>query len=159
VLWRSGLRVSEALALVPEDLDLVEGTVTILNGKGGRRRVVGLDIGTSLLVDQWLVTRRKLGAGFRSPLFCTLKGGRIDPSYVRHMLPRMARRAGVEKRVHAHGLRHAFAIDLARSGTPLFLIRDSLGHASVATTQTYLSRVGGHEVVEAMRGRNWSMPS
>jgi len=55
--------------------------------------------------------------------------------------------------VHAHGLRHAFAVVLVRTGAPLYVVRDALGHASIATTQVYLSRVGAHEAVEAMRNR------
>jgi site-specific recombinase XerD len=155
VLWRCGLRIGEALALAPKDFDPDAGTLVVQRGKGGRRRVVGVDAGTAALVGRWLETRRKRGiAG--GPLFCTLAGGPIDQSYVRHLLPRLARRAGIERRVHAHGLRHAFAVDMVRSGAPLYVVRDALGHASVATTQVYLSRVGGHEAVEAMRGRAWS---
>ena len=63
----------------------------------------------------------------------------MDQSYVRHLLPRLARKAGIERRVHAHGLRHAFAVDLVRAGAPLYVVRDALGHSSVATTQVYLS--------------------
>ena len=85
-----------------------------------------------------------------------LAGRPMDQSYVRHLLPRLARKAGIERRVHAHGLRHAFAVDLVRSGAPLYVVRDALGHSSVATTDVYLSRVGAHEAVEAMRGREWS---
>ena len=154
VLWRCGLRLGEALALRPKDLDPEAGTLVVQRGKGGRRRVVGVDAGTAALVGRWLETRRKRGiAG--GPLFCTLGGRPMDQSYVRHLLPRLARRAGVERRVHAHGLRHAFAVDLVRSGAPLYVVRDALGHASVATTQVYLSRVGAHEAVDAMRGREW----
>ena len=80
----------------------------------------------------------------------------MDQCYVRHALPRLGRRAGIERRVHAHGLRHAFAVDMVRSGAPLYVVRDALGHASVATTQVYLSRVGAHEAVDAMRSREWS---
>jgi Phage integrase family len=60
--------------------------------------------------------------------------------------------------VHAHGLRHAFAVDLVRSGAPLYVVRDALGHTSIATTQVYLSRVGAHEAVDAMRNRAWLAP-
>ena len=115
-LYRSGLRISEALALTPKDIDLAAGTIVVQHGKGDKRRVVGCDLGTSLLVDQWLLSRRKLGIPTRAPLFCTLQGGEIDTSYVRHLLPRLARKAGIGKRVHAHGLRHAFAVDLHETG-------------------------------------------
>ncbi len=141
-MWRGGLRVSEALTLTPRDVNLVQGTITIVNGNEQRRRVVGIDIGTSLLVDQWLVSRKRLQLASSAPLFCTLKGGKIDPSYVRHLLPRVARRARVDRRVHAHALRHRFAVDLIQEGRDLFTVRDLLGHSSAATTHVCLSRIG-----------------
>lgn len=118
---------------------------------------MGVDPGTIALVGRWIELRRKLGlpAG-GAPLFCSLAGKPLDLSYVRHLLPRLARKAGIQRRVHAHGLRHAFAVDLVRSGAPLYVVRDALGHASIATPQVYLSRVGPHEAVDAMRNRHWS---
>jgi site-specific recombinase XerD len=65
--------------------------------------------------------RRKRGIPGGGPLFCSLAGRPLDLSYVRHLLPRLARRAGIERRAHAHGLRHAFAVDLVRVGAPLYL--------------------------------------
>jgi site-specific recombinase XerD len=117
---------------------------------------VGVDAGTVALVVRWLELRRKRHIPSGGPLFCTLAGRPLDQSYIRHLLPRLASKAGIERRVHAHGLRHAFAVDLVRSGAPLYVVRDALGPASVATTQVYLSRVGAHETVEAMRNRHWS---
>jgi len=156
VMFRCGLRCSELLALMPKDVDAEAGRLTVQCGKNKKRRVVGLDLGTSLVIDQWLVSRKKLGIGSRSPLFCTLQGGPVDSSYLRHALPRLARKAEIDKRVHPHGLRHAFTVSLVRSGAPIYAVRDALGHESIATTQVYLSRVGGHEVVEIMRGREWN---
>ena len=155
VLWRCGLRIGEALALAVKDLDPDSGTLVVQRGKGGKRRVVGVDAGTVALVGRWLELRRKRAIHGRT-LFCTLAGRPMDASYVRHALPRLARKAGVERRVHAHGLRHAFAVDLVRSGAPLYVVRDALGHASVATTNVYLSRVGAHEAVDVMRNRQWA---
>ena len=121
---------------------------------------MGVDSGTIALIGRWLELRRKLGLpGGGTPLFCSLAGKPIDLSYVRHLLPRLARKAGIQRRVHAHGLRHAFAVDLVRSGAPLYVVRDALGHASIATTQVYLSRVGAHEAVDAMRRREWDAGS
>jgi site-specific recombinase XerD len=154
VLWRCGLRLGEALALKPKDFDPDAGTLVVQRGKGGKRRVVGVDAGTAALVGRWLDVRRKRGISGRT-LFCSLRGRPMDQSYVRHLLPRLARKAGVERRVHAHGLRHAFAVDMVRSGAPIYVVRDALGHSSVATTQVYLSRVGAHEAVDAMRSRDW----
>jgi len=72
-----------------------------------------------------------------------LDGGRIDSSYVRRLLPRLAAKAGVDRRVHAHGLRHTYAAELAREGTAINVIRDALGHTSLAVTDRYLR--GGRE--------------
>jgi integrase/recombinase XerD len=155
VCWRCGLRIGEALALAPKDFDADAGTLVVQRGKGGKRRVVGVDSGTVALVGRWLEVRRKRAISNGSPLFCSLAGRRMDQSYVRHLLPRLASKAGIERRVHAHGLRHAFAVDLVRSGAPLYVVRDALGHSSIATTQVYLSRVGAHEAVDAMRSREW----
>lgn len=155
ICWRCGLRIGEALALAVKDFDPDAGTLVVQRGKGGKRRVVGVDAGTVSLIGRWLEVRRKRGLSSRRPLFCTLTGRSLDSSYIRHLLPRLARKAGIERRVHAHGLRHAFAVDLVRSGAPLYVVRDALGHTSVATTQVYLSRVGAHEAVEVMRGREW----
>jgi site-specific recombinase XerD len=158
VCWRCGLRIGEALALAVKDFEPDAGTLVVQRGKGGKRRVVGVDAGTVALVGRWLELRRKRRMPSGGPLFCTLAGGPLDQSYIRHLLPRLARRAGIERRVHAHGLRHAFAVDMVRAGAPLYIVRDALGHASIATTQVYLSRVGAHEAVDAMRNREWRAP-
>lgn len=158
VCWRCGLRIGEALALAVKDFDPESGTLVVQRGKGGKRRVLGVDSGTVALVSRWLEMRRKQPMPSGGPLFCTLAGRPLDQSYIRHLLPRLGRKADIERRVHAHGLRHAFAVDLVRSGAPLYVVRDALGHASVATTQVYLSRVGAHEAVDAMRNREWTAP-
>ena len=155
VLWRCGLRIGEALALAVKDFDPDSGTLVVQRGKGGKRRVVGVDAGTVAIVGRWLEVRQNRGIPGGGALFCTLAGRPMGQSYIRHLLPRLARKAGIERRVHAHGLRHAFAVDMVRAGAPLYVVRDALGHASIATTQVYLSRVGAHEAVEAMRSREW----
>jgi len=119
VLWRCGLRISEALGLELRDVDLQAGTVRVRHGEGDRSRTVGLDEPTAALLARWLDRRRALGPGPRAPIFCTLAGGAIDTSYVRRLLPRLAARAGITRRVHAHGLRHTYASELAREHTPI----------------------------------------
>jgi len=134
VLYRAGLRVSEALALRPKDVDLEAGTVTVLHGKNDRRRTVGIDAGAGAVIERWAERRRGLGINGRAPLFCTLGGDPLQASYVRALLPRLAARAGIEKRVHPHGLRHTHAAELAAEGTPINLVQAQLGHSNVATT-------------------------
>ena len=100
-------------------------------------------------------TPSKLGINGSTALFCTLKGQKLDTSYVRALLPRLARKAGIEKRVHAHGFRHAFTREQAREGVPVPVIQLALGHASLATTTTYLKGLCPQDVVDAMRSRTW----
>src|SRR5882724_11331329 len=76
-LYRGGLRISEALRLAPKDVDRAAGTVTVLHGKGDKRRTVGLDPGAFAVLERWLDRRARLGINGRSPIFCTLKGGRL----------------------------------------------------------------------------------
>jgi site-specific recombinase XerD len=155
--WRTGCRLGEVLAVRPKDLDPNGGTVIVQRGKGGKRRIVGLDAGTVALLQRWLDARRARNITARAPVFCTLAGGVLDQSYVRHLLPRLARRAGIEKRVHAHALRHAYAIELEREGATVSAIRDLLGHSSLAVTDRYLRRLGAGEAVQFARDRTWSL--
>src|SRR5262249_15121110 len=128
LLYRAGCRISEALRLLPKDLDRAAGTATVLRGKGGTRRTIGLDPGAFAVVERWLDVRAKLGISSRAPIICTLKGKPVASAYVRALMPRLARRVGVEKRVHAHGLRHTHAAELALEGHPMNLIQAQLGH-------------------------------
>jgi site-specific recombinase XerD len=155
VLWRCGLRAGEVVALAVKDVDLDDGRLAVQRGKGGRHRIVGLDSGTSALIERWLAKRRTLHLPASAPLFCTLRGGSVDTSYLRHLCPRLARKAGIERRVHPHALRHRYAADLVKEGAPLTSVRDLLGHGSAATTSIYLSRIGASDAVEFARLREW----
>ena len=155
VAWRSGLRIGEVLALRLKDVDLDGGTLVVQHGKGDKRRVVGIDAGTGALLARWIEVRGRRGINGHAPVFCTLDGGEIDQSSVRHLLPRLARRASIEKRVHAHALRHVYAIELEREGATLSTIRDLLGHSSASVTDRYLRRLGAGEAVDFARQRTW----
>ena len=156
VLYRTGLRINEALSLYPKDLELDEGSVRVLNGKGGRSRTVGLDPGAAAIIERWLDARSRLGQGGGQPVFCTLRGRPMADAYVRVMLKRLAVRAGIEKRVHAHGLRHTHAAQLRAEGVDIAIISRQLGHASINTTARYLDHLAPRAVIEAMRGRSWT---
>ncbi len=155
VLYRAGLRISEALALLPKDLDANKGSIRVLHGKGDRSRVVGMDEQGWAILQAWLDERQELGLPRRSPVFCTLDGESVKAPYVRALFPRLAKRAGIEKRVHAHGLRHTFAFEVAGEKTPLNVIQAQLGHTSLATTDRYIRHLNPTMVVEAMRARQW----
>jgi site-specific recombinase XerD len=152
LLWRSGLRISEALALRPADVNLLAGTVRVLRGKGGTARTVALDALARSAVEGWLAVRP---AG-RGPLFCPVSkpGQPVKSNHVRNRLRRLAARAGIEKRVHPHALRHTYAVELDAEGFPLRDIRDLLGHSNASTTDTYLRGLGASSAVERAKLRD-----
>ena len=156
VLYRTGVRCSEALALSVKDVDLQVGSVAVLRGKGDRRRTVGIDPGATTIVDQWIRRRNALGLSNDAPLFCTLRGTPMDSAQVRLLLPRLARKAGIAKRVHPHGLRHTHAYELMMEGVAMPIIQRQLGHASLATTDTYLSHIAPKQVLDAITSREWT---
>lgn len=155
LLYRGGLRVSEALALYPKDLDAASGAVRVLRGKGGRARTIGLDPGAFAILGRWVEARRRLGLDGRSPVFCTAQGNPVSASYIRRLLNRLGESAGIEKRVHPHGLRHTHAAQLRAEGVDIGIISKQLGHRSIATTARYLDHIAPWAVVEVMRGREW----
>ena len=157
VLYRSGLRVSEALALRVKDIDRDARSIRVLRGKGGKARVVGIDDGGLRYLERWLEARGERGLPASAPVFCKLDGGEWDPSAVRRMLSRAGEAAGLGKRVHPHGLRHSMAAELAREGVPATLIQRQLGHGSLGTTNTYLQSIASAEVIEAMGNREWAV--
>ena len=156
ILYRGGLRINEALDLFPKDIDLEAGSIRILYGKGGRARTVGIDPAGGLVVERWLEVRAELGLGPQQPVFCTVSGGRVGDAYIRVLLPRLGRKARIEKRVHAHGLRHTHAAQLRVEGVDIGIISKQLGHRSIATTARYLDHIAPRQVIETIRQRAWN---
>jgi integrase/recombinase XerD len=158
LMWRSGLRCAEALALRPSDVDYEAGTIRVLRGKGGKCRTVGADDTTLAVVGLWADARAAEGIG-DGPLFCVVRGRQagnpLAPRYVRFMIAALAAKAGIAHRVHPHGLRHTHAVELAREGWPVPLISRQLGHANIATTDVYLQGLYPSEVVTRARARSW----
>lgn len=142
---------------MPKDIDPVAGTVRVLHGKGDRARTIGLDPGAMAVVSQWVDRRKALGLNGRQVLICTLEGGLVHPTYVRVLLKRLARKAGIEKRVHPHGLRHTHAAELAAEGVPMNVVQKQLGHASLAVTSRYLDHVAPQALIERLRQREWAL--
>ena len=156
VLYRGGLRVGEGLALKTSDVDLTKGTIRVLHGKGNKARTVGIDDGALLYVSRWLTRRRALGLTTHR-LFTKLNGEPSSQTSVRAMLKAAASRAGIEKRVHPHGLRHSHAAELALEGVPVHAIQRTLGHANLAVTSLYLDHLAPADVIAIARSRTWSI--
>jgi site-specific recombinase XerD len=153
VLWRAGLRISEALALLETDLDHSRGAILVRRGKGGKRREVGMDRWGWQQLAPWLEHRASLPVG---ALFCILRGTRgrpYAPAGVRAQLRSTARAAGVRRRFAPHQLRHAHAVEMSREGIPLLVIQRQLGHADLAITSAYLRGIDNTEIIHAVHER------
>jgi integrase/recombinase XerD len=160
VLYRCGLRVSEVLGIRSSDYNQTDGTLRVI-GKGNKMRVVGLDSQTCMNLDLWMLKRKELGingAG-NPPIFCGISkqnyGQPIQTVYVRNLLKRLAEKAGIEKRVTPHQLRHTFAHDLLNEGIGIQHIQISLGHSAIATTSKYQQRFNPRETIETIKKRVW----
>lgn len=156
VMWRAGLRVSEALGLRMDDLRPDEGGVWVRRGKGGKPRLAGMDPESFEALGPWLELRGELGLDPAGPVFCTFGGNAVESSYVRHMCRRLRSKLGLSKRVHAHALRHTHAHELFREGVAEKLIQVQLGHASLESTDKYLRKIGANEAVAVVRTRGWA---
>lgn len=179
----AGLRLAEALELREKDLDATTRAVRVLNGKGGVARTAYLDpeqLGAFDTIDAWIRRRRKLGISSSAPLFCTITTGKrraspllgasarpvklkagapLSASYVRALMPRLGKKAGIRKRVYFHMLRHTFAAELAMRRVSVHAIQKLLGHRSLHTTSIYLDHLAPADVLAAMSSRVLEAPS
>jgi len=158
-MWRTGLRISEVLALEIRDIDRSSDgwTIRVRHGKNDKHRTVAAGPDLAAFVQVWLDARAPHTSS--KYVFCTMKtsqsprGSKMATSTVRKNLAVLADRAGIQKRVHPHGIRHTFALELDSEGHALRVIQQSLGHSNARTTSTYLSGLGSREVIGALQMR------
>ncbi len=139
VLYGTGARISEAVGLDLDDLDLVSASVR-LRGKGGKDRVVPLGRYALSALDGYLVRGRPglvaPGTG-TAAVFVNRRGGRLSRQSAWTVLRTAGEAAGLSVAVSPHTLRHSFATHLLDGGADVRVVQELLGHASVATTQIY----------------------
>ena len=149
VLYGTGARISEAVGLAVDDLDLTDNTV-LLSGKGGKQRRVPVGSYAAKAVSAYLVQARPAlaVAGKGSPrLFLNARGGPLSRQSAWVVLRTVAERAGLAAGISPHTLRHSFATHLLEGGADLRVVQELLGHASISTTQLY-THVTGERVRE-----------
>jgi integrase/recombinase XerD len=156
LLYGSGLRISELTGLDVDDIDLEEGSVRVL-GKGGKEREVPLGSFGRDSIGAYLTRGRPALASTatRGAVFLNARGGRLSRQSCARLLGHYVRRAGIERRVTLHTLRHSFATHLLEGGADVRVVQELLGHASVATTQIYTLVTARHlrEVYEESHPR------
>jgi integrase len=150
LLWRTGLRVSEALNLRRSDLFLDQDPprLRVSSSKThAGERWVGLHRDVVEALSYWIDL-----APDSEYVVCTHKGTRMHPSHARRLLARHGKRLEI-RRVHPHAFRATLAVELVREGQPLPVVRDVLGHVSIANTDAYLRRVFPELAISAVIDR------
>ena len=140
-LYATGARVSEAISLDVDDVSFQQDIPTVrLFGKGGKERLVPIGSYAQRALEAYLVRSRPVFAvsgRSMSRLFLNLRGGPLSRQSAWEIIMAAASRAGLEKRVSPHTLRHSFATHLLEGGASVREVQELLGHASVSTTQIY----------------------
>ncbi len=139
VVYSGGLRISEAIALDVEDIDLLARVFTV-QGKGKKERLCVLGDPAASALKDYFGAREEFGFGGRrsqGPLFLNQRGERITPRSVQRNFKRYLRQAGLSPDCTPHKLRHSFATHLLDAGADLRSVQEMLGHASLSTTQIY----------------------
>jgi site-specific recombinase XerD len=158
LLWRAGLRITEALTVTEHDLDPQLGAILVRHGKGGRRREVGMDRWGWDHLRPWLELRLGMPVG---PLLRVIEGSTRrrpwDSDAARAQLRRVAAKAGVRRRFAPHQLRHAHAVELAHEGVPLNVIQRQLGHTNLGVTSIYLQGIDNAEIIATVHARKAPM--
>lgn len=139
LLYATGARISEAVALDVDDVDAQERLVR-LTGKGNKQRLVPIGRAALRALDDYRAVARPLlaAAGRGSPaLLLNARGGRLSRQGAFAVVRSAARRAGLQVDISPHTLRHSFATHLLDGGADVRVVQELLGHASVTTTQIY----------------------
>jgi integrase/recombinase XerD len=135
-LYGTGARISEAVGLDIDDLDLTQRSVR-LSGKGGKQRVLPVGSYATDALTAWLERGRPSLSPKGPAVFLNARGGRLSRQTAWTTLGAAARRAGIETTVSPHVLRHSYATHLLDGGADIRVVQELLGHASVTTTQVY----------------------
>jgi integrase/recombinase XerD len=139
LLYSTGARISEAVGLDRDDVD-VDARTALLRGKGGKQRLVPVGRPALAALHAYLVRGRPAfavrGRGIPA-VFLNARGARLSRQSAWAVLREAADRAGITGAVSPHTLRHSFATHLLEGGADVRVVQELLGHASVTTTQVY----------------------
>ena len=138
ILYATGLRVSELIALTSMQVNLRQGVIRVV-GKGNKERLVPLGEEAISWLQKFLSEARPDLVKQRSvnALFPTQRGKAMTRQTFWHLVKRHARKAGISKPLSPHVLRHAFATHLLNNGADLRVVQMLLGHSDISTTQIY----------------------
>ncbi|WP_317215197.1 tyrosine recombinase XerC [Gluconobacter sp. GP1] len=135
LLYGTGLRIGEALALDVRDLSYAGENMLRVLGKGGKERLVPLLPAVREALETWKAAHPSPSPD--APLFCGTRGGRLNPGVAQRAMREWRKGEGLPDSATPHALRHSFATHLMEGGADLRAIQELMGHASLSTTQAY----------------------
>ena len=136
LLINSGLRLSEMTNLKWKNVNLMTGQVKVVEGKGMKDRI--LYIGEPVIEDLIAWKERMFEAWGKSDyVFTSRTLKQLDGNAVRGMIKTYTEKAGIEKKITTHSLRHTYASDLLRDSKNIRCVQNALGHSNISTTQIY----------------------
>ncbi|MTJ93033.1 MAG: tyrosine recombinase XerC [Desulfovibrio sp.] len=147
LLYGSGLRISEALGLNIDDVQLSSRVLRVM-GKGSRERLAPLSDTSCERLKSWLDERPLMALSDEPALFVGSRGSRLNRREAARIVERLCRRAGLDFTVSPHSLRHSFATHLLTAGADLRSVQELLGHSRLTTTQRY-TQVSLEHLMEA----------
>jgi site-specific recombinase XerD len=147
LMLKTGLRLSEVINLRLKDIDFKNGDLYVRQGKGSRDRKLYIRPEITSAIEKWLSWRKVKSPYVFTPLSTNTK---LKPRYIQKFVKRYSTRAGINKNIHPHTLRHTFASDLYRETKNLVLVQKALGHADISTTTIYTHLVP-YELDNALR--------
>ncbi len=137
VMYSSGLRVSELVSLELKQIDFENGIVTII-GKGNKQRSIPIGEFALDYLDKYIQEVRSKSRFRKSKyVFLNKNGEPISRVYFWKQIKAYALKAGIDKEIGPHTLRHCFATHLLENGADLRMVQEMLGHSNIATTQIY----------------------
>jgi integrase/recombinase XerC len=154
VLYSTGMRVSEVVALDLEHVDPI-GEVVRVRGKGKRERLAPLGSYALRALGRYLAARADTGPIDKKAVFVNRHGRRLSMRSVRRKLAKYLAIAGLDPKVSPHTLRHSFATHMLERGADLRAVQELLGHRSLSTTQIYTHVTAGRlkEIYESAHPR------
>lgn len=137
LLYATGLRVSELVNIKIKDIDQKEKTIKVL-GKGSKERIVIYNNHTSNALKKYLKDGyqefNKKNSDF---LILNKNGDKLSDRYIRNIINKLVRKAGLNIKISPHTIRHTFATDMLEEGADLVTVKEILGHESLNTTSIY----------------------
>lgn len=147
-LGYTGLRISECLNLTLDDVDFCKGVIRVINGKGGKNRLVPLSALLAAELKAYVETKRPKVKSDK--FFALKKSGSISDKYINRQLKEAAAKAGIDKKVSCHTLRHSFASSLVKHGTDLPTVAKLLGHSDFRTVTSIYVHKDQSELMSAV---------